>query len=96
MREYNKEMKICAQQLACDSQTPDNPSSVVVEPELTLLSSFSDSTRTGRGLSHDLTGLLLCPVEYDWEIPEYAVIGLPLRTDTESLHGTEFALLYEL
>ncbi|KIK49831.1 hypothetical protein GYMLUDRAFT_51497 [Collybiopsis luxurians FD-317 M1] len=70
MREYNKEMKIRAQQLACDSQTPDNPSSVVVEPELTLLSSFSDSTRTGQGLSHDLTGLLLCPVEYDWEIPE--------------------------
>lgn len=30
--------------------------------------------RSTRGLQHDTTGRLLCPIEYDWDDIEYAII----------------------
>ena len=35
------------------------------------------------GISSDVTGRLLCPIDYDWDDPEY-VMGFPL--DLYQLH----------
>ncbi|KAJ3975900.1 hypothetical protein EV361DRAFT_959110 [Lentinula raphanica] len=38
-------------------------------PVLTLLDEFRTNTRDNRGLQNDITGRLLCPVEFDWDDP---------------------------
>jgi hypothetical protein len=42
--------------------------------------------RQNRGIHHPITGMLLCPVRYDWEDERYAShLGI---TDSHCLHGT--------
>ena len=41
----------------------NNRASGPVDPPLDLY------TRDGRGLQNDLTGRLLCPIQYDWDNP---------------------------
>ena len=32
---------------------------------------LSPKGKEGRGISNDITGRLLCPIDYDWDKPEY-------------------------
>ncbi len=38
--------------------------------------SLSANKKEGRGISHDVTGRLLCPINYDWDDPEYVTCHL--------------------
>ncbi|KAF5393790.1 hypothetical protein D9757_000389 [Collybiopsis confluens] len=51
------------------------------EPLLHLLPVFNEKTREERGLQNDLTGLLLCPVQFDWNNTEIRASVRALSTD---------------
>jgi hypothetical protein len=43
---------------------------------------IDSESRENRGLKHDLCGLLLCPVELDWDDEEYVVLRHPTTSLT--------------
>ena len=46
-----------------NDRTPPNPEA----PKTTL----SNRVKEDRGYPNDITGCLLCPIDYDWDDPEY-------------------------
>lgn len=45
-------------------------------------SRLSPKVKEGRGINNDVTGRLLCPIDYDWDDPEYVPLySLYLRRD---------------
>jgi len=65
---------------ANDARSDDTSRLKVVVAE--WLNSRSDSNsnprlsakrKDERGINHDITGYLLCPIDYDWDDPEYVM-----------------------
>jgi hypothetical protein len=63
-----------------DARSDDTSRLKVVVAE--WLNSHSDSNSNPRlsakrkdecGINHDITGYLLCPIDYDWDDPEYVM-----------------------
>ncbi len=48
---------------------------------------LSTIKRDGRGIHHPVTGMLLCPIRYDWEDEEYAVSSVLRSSRVNDLIG---------
>jgi hypothetical protein len=41
---------------------------------------LSTIKRDGRGIHHSITGMLLCPIRYDWNDEEYTIFSVLDKT----------------
>lgn len=59
LQEFRTEMQVHARDNSADMSG--------IEPVLVLLPTIAVENRSDRGLPHDVTGHLLCPIQFKWE-----------------------------
>ncbi|KAJ3963487.1 hypothetical protein EV361DRAFT_967662, partial [Lentinula raphanica] len=101
VRRINQTRLVEARSRAHDTAvTQPNPSqaattTVTAPPVLVLLDEFRLNTRENRGLQNDITGRLLCPVEFDWDDPVVRAAVRAFDTDYDFAISARPRCLYK-
>ncbi|KAJ3932396.1 MAG: hypothetical protein NXY57DRAFT_1038458 [Lentinula lateritia] len=69
LKEYQIKLRAHAERVTGSDNLTDLPAATSPEPVLEHIKEFRTSSRDSRGLQNDITGRLLCPVEFDWKDP---------------------------
>ncbi|KAH7869106.1 uncharacterized protein C8R40DRAFT_1060292 [Lentinula edodes] len=69
LKEYQIKLRAHAERVTGSDNLTDLPAATSPEPVLEHIEEFRTSSRDSRGLQNDITGRLLCPVEFDWKDP---------------------------
>ncbi|KAJ3803635.1 hypothetical protein F5876DRAFT_71289 [Lentinula aff. lateritia] len=77
LKEYQIKLHAHADRVTGSDNLTDLPAATSPEPVLEHIEEFHTSSRDSRGLQNDITGCLLCPVEFDWKDP---IVHAAVRT----------------
>ncbi|KAJ3845618.1 hypothetical protein EV368DRAFT_70557, partial [Lentinula lateritia] len=77
LKEYQIKLHAHADRVTGSDNLTDLPAATSPEPVLEHIEEFHTSSRDSRGLQNDITGCLLCPVEFDWKDP---IVRAAVRT----------------